>query len=162
MGRPDHTYPLAAQAIVASWPLPDGTLLGPRILSNFSDAPYLGEAALLFALTREPIEATKLIDRGKLPWSVYVGVLLGICLGTYEVLATILKTRRWYKRKAELSVPAAAVQVSAWSLLIIAAVLTWTMLSVWIGLIILLTAQLIPFRAKLQPKNVGPGNQTTG
>jgi len=162
MGRPDHTYPLAAQAIVASWPLPDGTLLGPRILSNLSDAPYLGEAALLFALTRKPIEATKVIDRGKLPRSVYAGVLLGISLGTYEVLATILKTRRWHKRKAELSVPAAAVQVSAWSLLIIATVLTWTMLSVWVGLIILLTAQLIPFRAKVQPKSAGPGNQTSG
>jgi len=162
MGRPDHTYPLAAQAIVAAWPLPDGTMLGPRILSNFSNAPYLGEAALLFALTRKPIEATKVIDRGKLPRSVYAGVLLGISLGTYEVLATILKTRRWHKRKAELSVPAAAVQVSAWSLLIIATVLTWTMLSVWVGLIILLTAQLIPFRAKVQPKSAGPGNQTSG
>ena len=162
MGRPDHSYPLAAQAIVASWPLPDGTMLGPRILSNFSDAPYLGEAALIFALTRKPIEITKVIDRGKLPWSVYIGILLGICLGTYEVLATILKTWRWHKRKAELRVPAAAAQVSAWSLLIIAAVLTWTMLSVWVGLIILLTAQLIPIRAKVQPKNAGPGNQTSG
>lgn len=162
MGRPDHSYPLAAQAIVASWPLPDGTLLVPRILSNISDAPYLGEAALLFALTRKPIEATKLIDRGKLPWSVYAGVLLGICLGTYEVLATILKTRHWHKRKAELRVPAAALQVSVWSLLIIAAVITWTMLSVWIGLIILLTAQLIPLRAKLPPKNPEPVNQTSG
>jgi hypothetical protein len=162
MGRPDHTYPLAAQAIVASWPLPDGTLLGPRILSNLSNAPYLGECALLFALTLEPIEVSKVIDRGKLPRSVYAGVLLGISLGTYIVLATILKTRRWHKRKAELSVPAAAMQVSAWSLLIIAAVLTWTMLSVWIGLIFLLAAQLIPFRAKVQPKSAQPGNQTPG
>ena len=156
MGRPDHTYPLAAQAIVASWPLLDGTLLGPRILSNLSDAPYLGEAALLFALTREPVEVSKVIDRGKLPLSVYAGVLLGICFGTNIILATIFKTRRWHKRKAELYVPAAAVQVSAWSLLIIAAVLTWTMLSVWVGLIFLLMAQLIPLRAKVQSKSAGP------
>jgi hypothetical protein len=154
MGRPDHTYPLAAQAIVAAWPLPDGTMLGPRLLSGFSDAPYLGQAALLFALTRKPVEATKIIDRGRLPWSVYAGVLLGMCLGTYIILATILKVRRWHNRKAELNVPAAALQVSAWSLLIIAAVLTWTMLSVWVGLIFLLTAQLIPFRAKIQTKRV--------
>jgi len=156
MGRPDHTFPLTAQAIVAAWPLPDGTMLGPRILSGFSDAPYLGEAALLFSLTRRPLEESKIIDRGKLPWSVYVGILLGLCLGTYEVIATIFKTRRWHKRKAELRVPAAAVQVSVWSLLIIAAVLTWTTLSVWVGLILLLTAQLIPFRAKQQPKNAEP------
>lgn len=156
MGRPDHTYPLAAQAIVAAWPLPDGTMLGPRLLSGFSNAPYLGEAALLFALTRRPIEVSKIIDRGKLPWSVYAGVLLGISIGTYVILATILKIRRWHKRKAELRVPAAAWQLSAWSLLIIAAVLIWTTFSVWIGLIFLLAAQLIPLRVKLQPKNTGP------
>ncbi len=170
MGRPDHTYPLAAQAIVAAWPLPDGTMLGPRLLSGlpfcdkfakwgpsgFSDAPYLGEAALLFALTRRPVLVSKLIDRGKLPWSVYAGVILGICLGTYIIIATILKMRRWHKRKAELRVPAAALQVSAWSLLIIAAVLTWFILSIWVGLILLLTAQLIPFRAKLQQKIAEP------
>jgi hypothetical protein len=162
MGRPDRTYPLAAQAIVASWPLPDGTMLGPRILSNLSNAPYLGEAALLFALTRNPIEISKIIDRGKLPWSVYAGVLLGICLGIYVILATILKTRRWHKRKTELNVPATALQVSVWSLLIITAVLTWYILSIWIGLIFLLAAQLIPLRAKLPPKKAVPVNQTPG
>ena len=55
MGRTDQAYKLAAQALVASWPLPDGTLLVPRVLSNVSDAPYLGEAATLFALTRTPV-----------------------------------------------------------------------------------------------------------
>jgi len=162
MGRPDHTYPLAAQAIVAAWPLPDGTMLGPRILSNFSDAPYLGETALLFALTRRPVEEAKLIDRGEMPWSVYAGVTLGLCLGIFVIVGTILKMRRWHKRKDNLRVPAAALQVSAWSLLIIAAVLTWTILSVWLGLIFLLTAQLIPFRAKLKPKTAEPDNQTSG
>jgi hypothetical protein len=56
-GRFDHAYPLSAQALVASWPLPDGTLLGARMLSNLSDAPYVGEAALLFTLTRRPFAA---------------------------------------------------------------------------------------------------------
>jgi hypothetical protein len=162
MARPDHLYPLATQAVVACWPLPDGTLLGPRILSIHSDAPYLGEAAMLFAMTCQPIESAKLIDRGELPRSVYAGVLLGIVLGTYIILATILKVRRWYKRKAELKVPFEAVQISAWSLFIIAAVLTWTLLSVWVALIFLLAAQLIPFRAKLRPKNIAVENQTSG
>jgi hypothetical protein len=154
MGRPDHIYPLTAQAIVAAWPLPDGTMLGPRLLSGFSDAPYLGEAALLFAVTRRPLEVSKIIDRGKLPRSVYAGLLLGTSIGIYIIIATILKTRRWHK--AELRIPAAAWQLSAWSLLIIAAVLIWTMYSVWIGLIFLLAAQLLPFRVKLQPKNAEP------
>jgi hypothetical protein len=162
MARPDHLYPLATQAVVASWPLPDGTLLGPRILSIRSDAPYLGEAAMLFAVTRPPIEVAKLIDRGKLPRSVYAGVLLALALGTCIIIAALLRLRRWNKRKAELSVPAAGVQLSVWSLLIIAAVLSWTMLSVWIGLIFLLAAQLIPFGAKVRPKTAGQGDQTSG
>jgi hypothetical protein len=154
MGRPDHTYPLAAQAIVAAWPLPNGMMLGSRILSYFSDAPYLGESALLFALTRRPVEISKVIDRGKLPWSVYAGVLLGISIGTYVIGATILRIWRW--DKADLKVPAASLQLAAWSLLIIAAMLIWTIFSVWIGLIFLLAAQLIPFRVKLLPKNTEP------
>ena len=162
MARPDHLYPLATQAIVACWPLPNGTLLGPRILSIRSDAPYLGEAAMLFAMTRRPVENAKLIDRGELPRSVYAGVILGIVLGTYIILATILKVRRWHKHKAELSIPFGFMQVSAWSLLIIAAVLIWTLLSIWVALIFLLAAQLIPFRAKFRPKKVAAENQTSG
>jgi hypothetical protein len=162
MARPDHLYPLATQAITASWPLPDGTLLGPRILSIRSDAPYLGEAAMLFAMTRQPIENAKLIDRGELPRSVYVGVFLGLAIGISIILATILKVRRWHKRKAQLTVLAAGVQLFVWSLLIVAAVLTWALLGVWVALIFLLAAQLIPFRAKLQPKNVAAENQTSG
>jgi hypothetical protein len=85
-----------------------------------------------------------------------------MCLGIYEVLATALRTRRWHKRFTELNVPAPALQVSVWSLLIIAAVLTWTMLSIWVGLIILLTAQFVPFRAKVPPRNPEPEVQTSG
>ena len=79
---------------------------------------------------------------------------MGISIGTYAIGATILKMWRW--DKAELRVPAASLQLAAWSLLIIAAMLIWTIFSVWIGLIFLLAAQLIPFRVKLLPKNTEP------
>jgi len=148
MGRFDHAYALAAQAIVGSWPLPNGTLLVPRLLSNLSDAPYLGEAALLFALTRKPVGIGDVTEHGKLPWFVYVGILLCFGLGTYEVLAAVYKTRRWHKRGAKLYVPAPGVQVPVWLALMIAAVLTLSTLSVSVGLIMLLTAQLLPFRLK--------------
>lgn len=148
MGRFDHAYPLAAQAIVGSWPLPNGTLSGPRVLSNLSDAPYLGEAAVLFALTRKPVGATITTELGKLPWSVYAGILLGMCLGAYEVFAGIRKTWHWYKCKARLSVPFPAFQISLWYILMVGGLLILAMLSFAVGLIVLLTAQLIPFRAK--------------
>ncbi|MBZ0121797.1 MAG: hypothetical protein K8H88_32690, partial [Sandaracinaceae bacterium] len=46
-GRFDHAYTLSSEMIATSWPLPDGTLLGPRAVSHAADAPYLGEAAIL-------------------------------------------------------------------------------------------------------------------
>ncbi len=156
MGRFDHAYPLAAQAIVGSWPLPDGTLLGPRILSNLSDAPYLGEAAVLFALTRKPALASVTTPRRSLPWLVYAGILLGLLFGASEALATLRKARRWHKRKAGLSVSFAAAQVTLWWALMICALLIWFLLSIPIGLILLLTAQLIPREVKPRKAAVRP------
>ncbi|OHB76236.1 MAG: hypothetical protein A2Z25_05900 [Planctomycetes bacterium RBG_16_55_9] len=155
MGRPDHARALAAQAIVGSWPLPDGTLLGPRTLSNLSDAPYLGEAAVLFALTRKPVIRSEAIQRGELPWSVYAGILLGACVGICVVYSTIRKVRHWHKYKAILSVPAPAVQVSLWWVLMAAAVLTITLLDTSAGWIVLLAAQLLPFRIRTRNKKMG-------
>lgn len=51
-GHPEHAVPLSAQALLFSWPTPDSRLLGPKLLSNLSDAPLTGEAALLFAWSR--------------------------------------------------------------------------------------------------------------
>ncbi len=162
MGRFDHAYALAAQAIVGSWPLPNGTLLGPRVLSNLSDAPYLGEAAVLFALTRKPVRAGIVAEPGKLPWSVYAGILLGTCLGTYEILATVLKTMRWHRNKAKLSVPVPAFQVWLWWALMVGGLLTLAMLSIAIGVTALLMAQLIPFRVKAQTAETNRAQPNTG
>ena len=148
MGRFDHASALAAQAIVGTWPLPNGTLMGPRFLSNISDAPYLGEAAVLFSFTRMPVNIERVIEQVNLPLSVYIGIFLFICLGCFEVLATIFRTRRIYKCNSKYYVPAARLQVIVWFALIISAVLIWTISSVCIGLIILLTAQLIPLKKR--------------
>ncbi len=55
-GHFEHAYPLTAEMLVTSWPLPNGTGSFPRLLSNAADAPCLGEAAILFNLTRLPAE----------------------------------------------------------------------------------------------------------
>lgn len=148
MGRFDHSYLLATQAIVGSWPLPNGTLLGPRVLSNLSDAPYLGEAAVLFALTRRPVGPVLASERGKLPWLVYAGILFLICVGTYEVTATVRKLRRWKKHHDSFSVPYPNVQVWIWLILIFSALLIWTIINAYVGFVILIAAQLIPFKLK--------------
>ena len=45
---------MMAELFALAWPLPGGTLLLPRLLSNATDAPYLGEAAVLYLLSRQP------------------------------------------------------------------------------------------------------------
>ncbi|MCP5100696.1 MAG: hypothetical protein GY943_34540, partial [Chloroflexi bacterium] len=73
-GRFDQAYPLSAEALVASWPLSNGTLLGARLLSNLSDAPYIGESALLFNLTRQSVGNGRVTSTGRLPFVVYLGL----------------------------------------------------------------------------------------
>ena len=81
-GRLDQSYKLASQALVSSWPLPNGTMLLPRLLSNRSEAPLLGETALLFNFTRTQWVESALEQPSTLPGLVYfllvVYVLLGI------------------------------------------------------------------------------------
>ncbi|GJM26999.1 MAG: hypothetical protein DHS20C16_34140 [Phycisphaerae bacterium] len=66
-GRFDHAYPLSAQMIAATWPLPDGTLLLPRILSKSVDAPLLGEACILYNMTRPHVTAEPPTTGGTIP-----------------------------------------------------------------------------------------------
>jgi hypothetical protein len=80
-GRFDHAYPLSAEAIAVSWPLPGGTLLGPRLLSDLSDAPYVGESVLLFNLTRRPVVESGIRERGRIPAIVYLVILLYLGAG---------------------------------------------------------------------------------
>ena len=51
-GHVQLAHSLSTQAMLASWPLPSGRLLMPSLLSDLSDAPYLGETALLFVFSR--------------------------------------------------------------------------------------------------------------
>jgi hypothetical protein len=101
-GRFDHAYPLTAEALVFSWPLPNGTLLAPRLLSNLSDAPYVGEAALLFNLTRQPIitETGGQTD-GRLPFIVYLGLSFYAVVGMIVIVSAVTILRRWRRGSAK-------------------------------------------------------------
>ena len=78
-GRFDHGYSLAAEMLAISWPMVDGTLFWPRMLSDGVDAPYLGEAAILFCLTRQPVDGVAVVAANGLPGFVYM--LLAIYFG---------------------------------------------------------------------------------
>ena len=73
-GRLDHAYTLGAQLLAVSWPLPDGRLLTPRLVSDWDHAPYLGELAVLWQLTETPDEGVRIVTGGSLAGSVYLAL----------------------------------------------------------------------------------------
>jgi hypothetical protein len=82
-GRFDHAFPLYAELLATSWPLPSGTLLLPRTASNREHAPFLGETAILFQLSREPIDGAAITPAGPIPGAVY------LILGLYLVVGIV-------------------------------------------------------------------------
>ncbi len=77
-GRYDIARPLSAQALAASWPLPGGMLLMPRLLSNAAHAPLLGEAAVVFQLSQEPHAGANIVRGGRTPLCFYLMLALYI------------------------------------------------------------------------------------
>ena len=160
MGDGDRARAMGAEGLVAAWPLPNGTLLVPRLLSNFSDAPYLGEAATLFALTRRPVFAVQYGDRTTLPWIAWFGVLVLLSLGIGEIAVSIWCLRRWRRQACRHYVSAPRFQIGLWLVLLVAAIAIWLAWSPPMGLVLLLTAQVLPHRRKcpLPVAEAGPGD----
>lgn len=76
-GRFDMAYPLTAELLVASWPIPFKGLLTPRLLSN-PHAPLLGEASIVFQLSLLPQPKTAVVTSKptRLPLCVLSALLL--------------------------------------------------------------------------------------
>ncbi len=121
-GRFDHAYPLTAQMLVASWPLPDGTLAVPRILSNATDAPYLGEAAILFNLTRMPYGSVELTAGRTIPWVVHIALAVLTGVGLLLIVTALLSVRRHRRKQAQLQMVRPRLQAALWAMLLLAAI----------------------------------------
>jgi hypothetical protein len=95
-GRQDHAVPMLAELFAISWPLPGGTLLLPRLLSNTTDAPYLGEAGILYILSRQPRKAQPQpsADRG-FPGLVYAALGAQLLLGGLLAAFAVRSLRNW-------------------------------------------------------------------
>ncbi len=149
MGDAACARQLAAEGLVAAWPLPNGTLLVPRLLSNFSDAPYLGEAATLFALTRPavlPIQQDG--SAAGLPGIVYLALAWFIGFGTIETAVSLWQLYRWRRHALRYRVPVPALQIGIWLTILVVAVMVWLMGYPAVGMIFLLAAQVLPYRRK--------------
>lgn len=143
-GRFDHAYPLTAEMLLASWPLPHGTLAVPRALSNATDAPYLGEAAILFNLTRMPAAGVAVTTGGSLPPIVCTVFLLaaGAAFGTMGLAA--LRVRRFLRKQSDLRMPRPWLQRGLWGVLAASAAASLLFGQLAWGVLLLLGAQFLP------------------
>lgn len=108
-GRFDQALPLTGELLLAAWPLPDGTLLLPRLLSNAIDAPYLGEAALLYMMTTQPAAGVEVRTADGLQTNFVYGVwFLYLLLGVLLAMAGIRRFRIQLRLAEDLPAAAAA------------------------------------------------------
>jgi hypothetical protein len=140
-GRLDHAGPLAGLAVAAAWPLPDGTLALPRFLSSGVDAPYLGEAGLLYVFTRTPAPGATPTPSGPFPWLVYLIAATYFAAGAGIVAPALgeLRDRSRYATPAR-----EIVAFAVWVALLLAAILVTR--HALVALILLLAAHAIPRR----------------
>ena len=143
-GRFDHAYPLSAEMLVTVWPLPNGRLLVPRILSNMSDAPMLGEVSVLFAMTRRPVEGLTIVKGSRIPRLVYALLAAYFFVGVVLILVQYVIVRRWRRRKDGYWFPAVKMQVIIWSTLVAAGIISLFVFGLVPGIVLLLVAQLAP------------------
>jgi hypothetical protein len=88
-GRYDRAYPLTVEMLATSGELPNGMLAVPRILSNLSDAPMLGESAILWLTSVQPEKGFAIKSGGNVPMYVYIVLSLIFLFGLWRVLAAV-------------------------------------------------------------------------
>jgi hypothetical protein len=148
-GRFDHAWPLSAEALAMSWPLPNGTLAGARILSNTIEAPYLGEAAMLMIFTRQPAPGFAEVKGGRLTGYVCVSLCAYLAVAALLIFGAWRMVRRW-RRNAARSVPRENYQFVAWAALLLAAAAIFIFIRWPPAVVSLLLAQFLP-RTQKQP-----------
>lgn len=98
-GDLQRAAPLTAEMLIASIPMPDGTLLMPRLLSDMSDAPYLGEAGILYCLTR-PVPAGSAPAAWVMSPFSYASMFILVGIGFFLLLPMAMLVRETRRRKS--------------------------------------------------------------
>ncbi len=153
-GHFEQAYPLTAEMLVTSWPLPNGTRLLPRVFSNAADAPYLGEAAVLFNLTRMPAPGVTITRGGSLPGFVLIFLTLQSGMGLLLFLGAWRLMRQWQTQRTTLIIPGPEVQLKMWFGLVLAGTICLCLGRVLPGALLLACAQFFPRVRKPKPAKV--------
>jgi hypothetical protein len=146
-GRFDRAYPLAAEMLATVVELPNGVLAMPRLLSNLSDAPMLGEAAILWQLSIQPEKGFPLKTAANLPGYVYLVLISVFLLGTGLIFEAVW-TFRAAGHESEPVVRAPAAQVTAWFCFLLCAIATLSTGHGHIGAAMLILSLTLPLRKK--------------
>lgn len=116
-----------------------------RLLSNLSDAPFVGEAALLFSFTRQPRTVTFIDEPQRIPWLVYALLVTYAGIGVSIMASAALSARRWLREDIHLHGDTTArQQLTAWVTLIALGVFSAVLFSVYLGILFLILAQRFP------------------
>jgi len=142
-GHFEHAYPLTAEMLVTSWPLPNGTRYLPKALSNAADAPCLGEAAILFNLTRLPVEGT-IKTGGSIPKFVLIVLAMQYGFGLVMLMAPIISFRQWHKHHIPMILRQPETQFGIWVGLLVACAVCLLCHKTLLALLFLACAQFIP------------------
>lgn len=145
-GRFDHAYTLGSQIISATWPLPNGSLLGSQILSSRTHAPYLGEACILFFLSQKPHPGVDVVTGGSKPGCVYIGYVFYFGTGVTLWILAWVGACRWRRYRSEWSIPYQGFQFSVWIALLTVVVVLLLVNLIGIALVLLFVAQFFPWR----------------
>jgi hypothetical protein len=142
-GRIDHSRTLGVQVLAACWPMPDGTLLGTKVLSDPVHAPYLGEANLLWLMTRKPVPGVEHVTGGRIPFFAVAMILLYASLGAVIAYASIKKVRMVFDPQSS-DVVYPKLQFAFWAALLIAGFAAVSLGRVMPSMVIILCAQAFP------------------
>ena len=149
-GQFDRAYPLACEMLATVWELPNDVLGIPRLLSNLSEAPLLGEAGILWLLTIQPEKGFTVKVGGTVPTYVYVVLISALLFGIFLVLEACVRFKA-ARQEPEPAVWAPRLQIGVWACLLGGGVgLTWIGFW-WAGFILLLLMLVLPFRKKAPP-----------
>ncbi|HEX4342009.1 MAG TPA: hypothetical protein VH255_01375, partial [Verrucomicrobiae bacterium] len=85
-GRFDRAYPLSAEMLATVGELPNGVLAVPRLLSDASDAPMLGEAGILWQLSIQPEKGFPVKTGGGIPTYVYIILTSVFLFGLWRIV----------------------------------------------------------------------------
>jgi hypothetical protein len=126
-GRFDRAYPLAAEMLATVGELPNGMLAAPRLLSNLSDAPMLGEAGILWQLSIQPETGVPVQTGGSIPAYVYIVLIIALLFGVWRILESVLTFREARRAAEEPAAYAPRFQVFLWACLLVGAIAAFSL-----------------------------------